>query len=77
MIKNFFNKNPTLNAGIEKKIKIKKTRASGPIIIIFLKMNNKSFILYFFLNKKTDNTSLVESDNISSDSLQPRVQLLL
>jgi hypothetical protein len=77
LIKIFFNKNPTLNAGIEKKIKIKKTRASGPIIIIFLKMNNKSFILYFFLNKKTDNTSLVESDNMSSDSLQPRVQLSL
>ena len=62
---------------LKKKIKIKKTRASGPIIIIFLKMNNKSFILYFFLNKKTDNTSLVESDNMSSDSLQPRVQLSL
>ena len=77
MIKFFFNKNPTLNAGIEKKIKIKKTRASGPIIIIFLKMNNKSFTFYFFLNKKIDNTSLVESDNISSDSLQSRVQLLL
>jgi hypothetical protein len=77
LIKNFFNKNPTLNARIEKKIKIKKTRASEPIIIIFLKMNNKSFTFYFFLNKKIDNTSLVESDNISSDSLQPRVQLLL
>lgn len=62
---------------LKKKIKIKKTRASEPIIIIFLKMNNKSFTFYFFLNKKIDNTSLVESDNISSDSLQPRVQLLL
>jgi phage-related protein len=77
LIKIFFNKNPTLNAGIEKKIKIKKTRASGPIIIIFLKMNNKSFTLHFFLNKKTNNTSLVESENMSSDSLQPRVQLSL
>jgi hypothetical protein len=65
-IDNFFNKNSTLINGIKK-----KTQASGPIIIIFLKKNNKLFTSYFF-NKETYITLLIESDNALSTGLQSR-----